>query len=166
MWKFLKKIRSVIIGLGISGIIASCATTSTNFELIKDPELDRYKQFILTEIKKHCTKDEYYGDTPMIVGFSKEGQIGSSIAVTRTSLNMFFIPKSFKLSFEPDYWAMSNHEDKMQLMAHEMMHALFQEDDWYDENNRHHFMFWTQSYLPLDTVMVQLQDFLEEKCND
>lgn len=121
---------------------------------VVDPEIVPYQQEYLFYVQKYCQKDQYFQPLQELIEIKELP--GLIIAQCQKSLTKIHI------IYNKRFWSQDLYPFRMSTMIHEFSHCYFGEGHSLDPNN---FMFAYENSLPLDTVKVQLEDYLKKKCS-
>lgn len=85
---------------------------------------------------------------------------GTSIGICKWKLN------GFEIVIDKDFWNAPGitNEDREQLMFHELSHCVLDRDHNFDD--KYHYMYPSQIYLPQQTYIPQVLKDMEEFCNE
>lgn len=104
-------------------------------------------------IKRHCTAEQYSNPQQISIGF--KDQTFGVIAVCRRRTSAYYI------EFDPEWWYSSDFAARYRVMAHELVHCMFNEGHSDDPK---HFMYYNDNGLDAYTTRLQLEDYLNNKC--
>lgn len=115
--------------------------------------VEEYDRVIET-VRKRCKPEQYYLPDSVSLEF---GQLKEEIAYCQTRLN------GFKLVFDKKYWnEYAQPIDRTQLMMHEVVHCIFNQDH---VNDSRHFMSPFFIVIPKDVLYKQFDEYLRARCN-
>lgn len=153
--KFLEPYK-VYIRVFLATLIVFLSLQIGTFTREKDPELMVYFNKGLGVINAYCKEDQYYYPFMTSVTFGKM-PISYTVAFCSTRIN------GFKLVFDKKYWDGLSNVDKTQLMYHEMIHCMFNENHSEDPT---HFMYFEMREITSLSLAMQLHSYLTNKCGE
>ena len=130
------------------------AAKSVMFSKSQNPNLMIYFNKNLNLIAQYCEKDQYYYPFMTSVKFGKV-PMESVVAFCDIKTN------GFKLVFDKKYWDNLSELNKTQLMMHEMVHCMFNENHIDDPK---HFMYPEMNDLDGLSLAIQVHEYLTSKC--
>jgi hypothetical protein len=120
---------------------------------VVDPQLAPYEEEFMGHVKKYCREDQYFHP----IQKTEEIKDLPWIVVARCKRTL----TSMTVTFNRQYWDGNNHDSRASTLFHEYLHCYFSEPHSEDPDN---FMYFEETYVPIDKVNKQLDEILQKRC--
>lgn len=155
--------RGFILGIAISIILISCTTPPIRPE---DSELIQMKNELMTIVEQHCSRNQYFLPKNFNVYFVDQKEFTASkpdrivLGVTQ-SYGIGPIILRIDIKINRNEWMKAWEIDNKQLLAHELMHAIFSADHDLDDSS---FMYELQYAMNSLEFYSQFTQYLDNRC--
>ncbi len=121
----------------------------------KDDALMPYYNETLSIVRERCTPDQYFFPKIQGIRFYNAPEDSGEIAICESN------KLGFRIGFDRASWAAASEADRKQVMAHEVVHCLFNQDHVQDAEN-----FMAPYFARMDEAVLlkQLDEYLSNKC--